>query len=70
MNEGFYWLVIWALINSVIGVYYYLKPIVYMFFYAKDEDVYFADYSFQKTIFLAVSFLSLIGGLILPTILN
>lgn len=70
INEGFYWLVIWALINSVIGVYYYLKPIVYMFFYAQDEDVHFADYSFQKTIFLVVSFLSLIGGLILPSILG
>lgn len=69
MNEGFYWLVIWALINSVIGVYYYLKPIVYMFFYSKEEDTYLIEPTFQKSIFLFVSFVSLIGGLVLPAIL-
>lgn len=70
MNEGFYWLVLWALINSVIGVFYYLKPIVYMFFYSKDEDIYFSEYTFQKTVFLVVAFISLMGGLIIPTFLS
>jgi NADH-quinone oxidoreductase subunit N len=70
MGQGFYWLVLWALVNSVIGVFYYLKPIVYMFFYTKEEEVYFAENSFQKTIFLSVGFVSLIGGLLLPAFLS
>ena len=70
INEGFYWLVIWALVNSVIGVYYYLKPIVYMFFYSSEEDIKCSDYSFQKIIFLSVAFISLTGGIFLPMFLN
>lgn len=67
MNEGFYWLVLWALINSVIGVYYYLKPIVYMFFYSSDEEIYCANNNgIQKFIFLSVACISLLGGFFLP----
>ncbi len=69
MNEGLYWLVTWALINSVIGVYYYLKPIALMFFYSSDEDIYIADNQFQKLIFLGVGFISLLGGIFLPIFL-
>lgn len=36
LKQGLYWLVIWGVINSVISVYYYLKPVVYM--YMHDED--------------------------------
>lgn len=31
MEQGFYWLTIAAFINSVIGVYYYLRVMVYMY---------------------------------------
>lgn len=31
-----FWLVVWAVVSSVIGVYYYLKPVVYM--YMKDRE--------------------------------
>lgn len=69
MNEGLYWLVIWALINSVIGVYYYLKPIVLMFFYNSEDQIFLADNTFQKSIFLVVGFISLLGGIFLPIFL-
>lgn len=36
VNEGLMWLAFWGVINSVIGVYYYLRPIVVM--YIKDGD--------------------------------
>lgn len=36
VQNGLIWLAIWGVINSVISVYYYLKPIVYMFF--SDEE--------------------------------
>lgn len=31
IGEGLIWLALWAMLSSVIGVYYYLKPIVYMY---------------------------------------
>lgn len=31
LKQGFFWLAIWGAINSVIGVYYYLRPIVVMY---------------------------------------
>lgn len=37
VDEGLLWVTIWAVINSAIGVYYYLRPIVMM--YMKDGDV-------------------------------
>ncbi|MBT4760164.1 MAG: NADH-quinone oxidoreductase subunit N [Bdellovibrionaceae bacterium] len=36
MKQGLYWLVIWGVVSSVISVYFYLKPVVYM--YMKQED--------------------------------
>ncbi len=35
MEQDYYWLVFWGVINSVISVYYYLRPIVMM--YMSDE---------------------------------
>lgn len=31
INQELYWLAFWGVINSAIGVYYYLRPVVYMF---------------------------------------
>ncbi len=31
VNEGFVWLVVWGVVNSVISVYYYFRPLVYMY---------------------------------------
>lgn len=36
MAEGLLWLTLWGVLNSVISVYYYLRPIVVM--YMKDGD--------------------------------
>lgn len=32
-----FWLVVWAMISSAIGIYYYLRPIVYM--YMKEKEI-------------------------------
>ena len=37
IGQGLIWLAIWGVLNSVISVYYYLRPIVVM--YMKDGDV-------------------------------
>ena len=35
IKQGFFWLAVWGVIASAISVYYYLRPIVYM--YMKEE---------------------------------
>lgn len=39
VNEGLIWLALWGVINSVIGVYYYLRPIVSMYMKEGNTDV-------------------------------
>lgn len=47
VNEGLIWLALWGVLNSVIGVYYYLRPIVMMYMKEGDSDV--ADHSLYAT---------------------
>jgi NADH-quinone oxidoreductase subunit N len=49
VNEGLVWLALWGVINSVISVYYYLRPIVTMYMKEGDADV--ADHSLHATTF-------------------
>jgi NADH-quinone oxidoreductase subunit N len=39
VSEGLIWLALWGVINSVISVYYYLRPIVVMYMRDGDCDV-------------------------------
>lgn len=39
LNQGFVWLTLWAAISSVIGVYYYLRPVVLMYMRENTEDL-------------------------------
>ncbi|MCB0420295.1 MAG: NADH-quinone oxidoreductase subunit N [Bdellovibrionales bacterium] len=36
IKQGFFWVSVWGVLNSVISVYYYLKPVVRM--YMNDEE--------------------------------
>ena len=47
IGEGLLWLAIWGVINSVISVYYYLRPIVTM--YMKEGDAQIAPFSLNAT---------------------
>lgn len=47
VNEGLVWLALWGVINSVISVFYYLRPIVVMYMKEGDADV--ADHSLHAT---------------------
>ncbi len=47
IKQGFVWLAVWGAIGSIIGAYYYLRPIVYM--YMKDEDGVSASEHYQLT---------------------
>jgi NADH-quinone oxidoreductase subunit N len=52
VNEGLLWLALWGVINSVISVYYYLRPIVVMYMKPGTCDV--APGSNYGTVFAAV----------------
>ena len=50
VNEGLLWLTLWGVINSVLGAYYYLRPIVIM--YMKDGDCDTAPENNYGTVFM------------------
>lgn len=52
VNEGLIWLSLWGVINSVISVYYYLRPIVMMYMREGDCDI--ADEGSYATTVLVV----------------
>lgn len=52
IGEGLLWLAVWGVVNSVIGVYYYLRPIVVM--YMKEGDAEIAGHSLNATTVAAV----------------
>lgn len=39
ISEGLLWLAIWGMLNSVISVYYYLRPIVVMYMKEGEANV-------------------------------
>lgn len=47
IGEGLIWLAVWAMLNSVISVYYYLRPIVSM--YMRDGELDHAPQAFNAT---------------------
>ncbi|MBC7464890.1 MAG: NADH-quinone oxidoreductase subunit N [Bdellovibrio sp.] len=54
VNEGLIWLSLWGVINSVIAVYYYLRPIVMMYMREGDCDI--ADEgSYATTVLIVVA---------------
>lgn len=57
VNEGLLWLALWGVINSVISVYFYLRPIVVMYMKEGSADV--ADHYYGST-FIIVFFTILI----------
>lgn len=62
IGEGLMWLALWGVINSVISVYYYLRPIVVM--YMKEGDTEMSAFPLQATrtaIIISAVFILLLG---------
>lgn len=53
IGQGLMWLAIWGVVNSVISVYYYLRPIVVMYMKEGDADV--AEHSLNGTTIAVVA---------------
>src|SRR3989344_4984796 len=54
VNEGLVWLALWGVINSVLSVYYYLRPIVMMYMREGECDV-ADDRSYATVVMVVVS---------------
>lgn len=62
IGEGLLWLAVWGVINSVISVYYYLRPIVLM--YMKDGSAEVAErrlVATAVTVVVSAVFVSILG---------
>ncbi len=69
LGEGLTWLVIWGVLNSVISVYYYLRPIVVMYMTNSDEiQTHTSQVATQSVVLISailVVFLGILSGPIL-----
>ncbi len=70
INQGFYWLVGIAILGSLIGVYYYFKIIIAMFFRSDSDNGPVTIPSDQKALLFVLSLLILILGLLPGVIIN
>ncbi|GIL17159.1 MAG: NADH-quinone oxidoreductase subunit N [Oligoflexia bacterium] len=64
IGEGLIWLAVWGVLNSVISVYYYLRPIVVMYMKEGDAEEAALDFSATKTAILISAFFVLVLGII------
>ncbi len=68
IKEGLYWLIFWGLLNSVVAVVYYFKPIIFAFFYKPNQSTVLSldrVSSIGRLAFVVASIGALIGGVIL-----
>ncbi len=63
LNQGLVWLVVWAVINSVISIYYYLRPILYIYMMEPDKSVKVHPDILVKYLLLSSASLILILGI-------
>lgn len=62
IKQGFFWMAVWAAINSVISVYYYLRPIVVMYMRPTENPITFGkNYLGAMSIVLMAAATILVG---------
>ena len=66
INQGFIWLILIAVINSVISVYYYLRVVIFMFMKPAEEQAEFTLMELPAKVALAVSVYAVLHLGILP----
>lgn len=65
LSQGFVWLTIWAALSSVVGVYYYLRPIVMMYMKEESLDLEKDNPSFSRILTKSLVFICALVVLIL-----
>jgi NADH-quinone oxidoreductase subunit N len=69
IGQGYYWLVGFAILGSLIGVYYYFKIIIAMFFRAPKDESPFQVPADQNALLFVLSLLIILLG-ILPEVIT
>lgn len=64
ISEGLLWLAIWGVLNSVISVYYYLRPIIVMYMMDGDSQETITGHNATKATILVSAVLVVVLGLI------
>ncbi len=64
IGEGLIWLAIWGVLNSVISVYYYLRPIVVMYMKEGDAEAAFGPMNPTKIAIISCSVLVVVLGVL------
>ncbi len=70
INAGLYWLVVWGVLSSVVSVYYYLKPVVYMYMFKSEENLQeVRGYTQKATIYISAAVM-IMGGFIMQPLIE
>ena len=69
VNSGLFWLVIWAVISTMISIYYYLRPVLLMFSNVEGKSEPKKDFG-SASILLACAILILVGGVFSEKLLS
>lgn len=70
VGEGLIWLALWGVINSVISVYYYLRPVVVMYMKDGAHEAIEQPMNSSKSVVVITAFIVLVLGLISGPILQ
>src|SRR5690606_6209597 len=62
IEQRFIWLALWGVINSVISVYYYLRPVVYMFMSEESGDPLMTEQVFTRATLVVSAIVIIILG--------
>jgi NADH-quinone oxidoreductase subunit N len=64
VGEGLIWLAVWGVLNSVISVYYYLRPVVVMYMKEGEADVSHAGHFATAFMIIVTAALTLLLGVV------
>lgn len=70
MEQGLYWLVVWGIINSVISVYYYLRPVVMMYMSDEEPAEVLQEHTMTRMTVMASAILVVVLGLMSSPVLR
>jgi NADH-quinone oxidoreductase subunit N len=70
IGEGLIWLAIWGVINSVISVYYYLRPVVVMYMQEGESDIASTNQFATAIAIVIAAILTLLLGVVSGPILS
>lgn len=64
MEQDLYWLAFWGVLNSVISVYYYLRPIVMMYMTEPETEIELNTGALSRATLLTMALLTLVIGVV------